>query len=100
MTSYLSDFLLDTVPRYEAVDHDLPVLSDTMGSGKRLNVIVRIPVRVVDENCVSCRQVDTWEESVRFSEIMSWESRKKVENWKNREKHQDKNCYNTHNDPA
>jgi hypothetical protein len=30
-----------------------------MGSGESLDVIVWIPVRVIDNNRVSCRQVDT-----------------------------------------
>ena len=55
----LSDLLLDTVPGDEAVDHDFVELPNPMGPGKSLNVIVGIPIGIIDEDRVCCRQVDT-----------------------------------------
>ena len=56
--SHLSDPLLDRVPGNESIDHDFVLLSDTMRSGQSLNVIVRIPIGVIDDDRVGSVQVD------------------------------------------
>jgi hypothetical protein len=42
-----------------------------MSSGESLDVIVRIPVGVIDNNCVSCCQVDTETSSPVESQTMN-----------------------------
>ena len=50
---------ISSLPRNESVDHDFAGLSDPVSSAERLDVIVRIPVGVVDDYSVSCRQVNS-----------------------------------------
>lgn len=56
---HLRDSLLDRVPRYEAVNHDLVLLADTMRSRESLDVVVRIPIGVVDNDSVSGCKIDS-----------------------------------------
>ena len=55
----LDDLLLDRLLRDQAVDKDLLLLSDTVGTVHRLQVNLRVPVRVIDYNMVSCHQIDS-----------------------------------------
>lgn len=48
-----------SLPRDEAVDHDLVCLPDPVGPGEGLDVVVRVPVGVVDDDGVRSGQVDT-----------------------------------------
>ena len=50
---------ISSLPRNESVDHDFAGLSDPVSPAERLDVIVRIPVGVVDDYSVSCRQVNS-----------------------------------------
>jgi hypothetical protein len=50
--------LLDRVLGHEAVDHHLVLLADTVGSRESLDVVVRVPIRVVDDDGVGRVQVD------------------------------------------
>ena len=59
-SSDLGYFLLDAVSGNEAVDHDFVELSYSVSSGKSLDVVVRVPVRVVNKHRVRCRQVNSW----------------------------------------
>ena len=64
----LRDPLLDRAARYEAVDHDTIGLADTMGAAERLDVVVGVPVGVVDDDRVGGRQVDPETSSSRGEE--------------------------------
>ena len=57
---YLSDLLLYTLSGDKSVDHDFVELSYSVSSGKSLDVVVRVPVRVVNKHRVRCRQVNSW----------------------------------------
>ena len=58
-SSDLGYFLLDAVSGNEAVDHDFVELSYPVSTGQGLDIVVRVPIAVVDEHCVSCSQVDS-----------------------------------------
>lgn len=47
------------ITRDESVDFDLAFLTNPMSSGRRLNVVLRIPIRVVDDDNVGASQVDS-----------------------------------------
>lgn len=53
----LGDTLLDGRARHEPIDHHLVLLADTMCARERLDVVVRVPVRVVDDDRVGRGQV-------------------------------------------
>jgi hypothetical protein len=83
--SHLRDSFFDRISRYESVYHDLNTkkkrdtetrtsettlgflafrlylvgLTDTMSTRERLDVVVRIPIRIVDDDGIGCRQIDT-----------------------------------------
>jgi len=54
----LNDFLLHRILCDKPVYIDLLLLSNSVSSGLCLQVILRIPVRVKDDNCVGRGQVD------------------------------------------
>lgn len=58
LLGHLSDTLLDRRARHESIDHDLVGLTDTMSARERLNVVVWIPIRVVDDDRVGGSQVN------------------------------------------
>lgn len=55
---HLRDALLHAVARHEAVDHDLVGLADAVGAREGLDVVVGVPVRVVDDDGVGGGEVD------------------------------------------
>lgn len=57
--SYLCNTFFYTVTRYETVNHDLVGLTDTMGSREGLDIIVRIPIRIEDDDGIGGREVNT-----------------------------------------
>ena len=57
---YLSDLLLYTLSGDKSVDHYFVELSYSVSSGESLDVVVRVPVRVVNKHRVRCRQVNSW----------------------------------------
>ena len=56
--SYLCNSLLDRVPRDKSVDHDFVGLPDPVGAGEGLDVVVRIPVGIIDDDSIRCGQID------------------------------------------
>ena len=47
----LSHPFFDSVSSDKSVDHDFVLLTNTMSSGQSLNIVVRIPVRVINNDC-------------------------------------------------
>ncbi|KDR09555.1 hypothetical protein L798_00514 [Zootermopsis nevadensis] len=50
---------LNRVARHKSIDHYLISLTNSMSSGEGLNIIMRIPIGVIDNNGVGCCQVYT-----------------------------------------
>lgn len=59
MTTYLCYAFFNAITRYETVNHDLVSLTDTMRSGEGLDVVVRIPIRIVNNDGVGRRKINT-----------------------------------------
>merc|ERR1711892_549148 len=59
LLGHLCDPLLHGVPGDESVYHDLILLPDPVGSAEGLDIIVRIPVTVIDDNGVGSGQIDS-----------------------------------------
>lgn len=57
----LRDALLDRVSGDESINHDLVGLTDTMGTTERLDVVMGIPIRVIDDDGVGSREIDAFE---------------------------------------
>ncbi|RNA41346.1 hypothetical protein BpHYR1_050426 [Brachionus plicatilis] len=55
---HLSNALFDRGARHEPIDHHFVLLTDAVRPTKRLDVVVRIPVRVVYDDCVRSGQID------------------------------------------
>ena len=51
--------LLHRVSGDKSVDHDLVRLTYPVGPTEGLDVVVRVPVRVIDDDGVSCGQINT-----------------------------------------
>lgn len=43
----------------KAIHHNIPLLTQSMGTIHRLNILLWIPVRVVQNDCVGCTQIDS-----------------------------------------
>jgi hypothetical protein len=54
----LQNVLLHAAARHKAVDVDQRLLADAVGARHRLQVVLRVPVRVEDDDGVGCGQVD------------------------------------------
>lgn len=57
-TTDLGNPLFYGVTSNEAVDHDLVCLTDPVGTTEGLDVVVGVPVRVVNNDSVRCCQID------------------------------------------
>lgn len=55
----LRNSFFDRVTSDEPIDHDFVGLTDSVSSAERLNVIVRIPIGIVDNDGVSGGEIDT-----------------------------------------
>ena len=65
---HLCDSFLHRASGNKPIDHDFVLLSDTMRPAKSLDVIVRIPIRVVDDDGVCRGQIDTQTTGTRGQE--------------------------------
>lgn len=54
----LGNSLLHGVTSDEAVDHDLVCLTNSVGATEGLDVVVGVPVRVINNDSVRCCQID------------------------------------------
>ena len=50
---------LDDLPCNETVDHDLALLTDSVSSGEGLDIVVGIPIRIIDDDSVGGSKIDT-----------------------------------------
>ena len=55
----LQDLFLNAARRYESVDFDRLRLTESVTSCFSLQVVLRVPVRVIDDDCVGCGEVDS-----------------------------------------
>ena len=57
--THFGNSFFDRVLGDESIDHDFVLLSDSVRTTERLNIIMWIPVTVINDNSICSGQVDT-----------------------------------------
>ena len=64
-TCHLDNPLIDCSPRYETIHGDLASLSQAMSTIHGLRVVGGVPIALIEDDSIRCRQVDAKATSAR-----------------------------------